>query len=130
MCMIYICIRYVKYVYHICCTHVLQVYMSYMCNTPKTPHMYYICTTYVLHCWHISYLINVYIPHVLHMHFYTCNTYVWYTPVLDILNMYITIVVHMYYRCIWVTCVIHIKHHICIIYALHMYYTYGTFPNL
>ncbi len=37
-------------------TGVLHMYyrlMNYMCNTPKTPHMYYMCITHVIHMWHI-----------------------------------------------------------------------------
>ena len=35
MCGIYTCIKHIKHVYYRCYAHVLQVYMVYMCNTPK-----------------------------------------------------------------------------------------------
>ncbi len=69
MCKIYTCITHVVlYVYYIsrivtCITCVKHVYyrclhmyyrcMNYMCNIPKTPHMHYMCSTHVIHMWHI-----------------------------------------------------------------------------
>ncbi len=29
--------------------HMEYIYMNYMCNTPKTPHMYYICIICAIH---------------------------------------------------------------------------------
>ncbi len=39
-----------------CITGVLHMYyrcMNYMCNMPKTPHMYYIFITHIIYMWHI-----------------------------------------------------------------------------
>ncbi len=46
----------VLHVWNMCITSILHIYyrcMNYMCNTPKTPHMNYICITHVIHMWHI-----------------------------------------------------------------------------
>ena len=36
----------VRHMQYRCSTHVLQVYMSYMFNKPKTAIMYYMCSTF------------------------------------------------------------------------------------
>ncbi len=61
--MFYTCNTYVGYtptlpVCNMCVICVLHIYyecMNYMCNTPKTPHMYCMCVTHVLYIWHIDY---------------------------------------------------------------------------
>ncbi len=49
---LYTCVICVIHVYYMCSTYVVHVY-DYMCNTPKTPHMYYTynqtCNTHVAH---------------------------------------------------------------------------------
>ena len=52
---IYTCVGYIPvlyvsiyiHLYYTCCTHVLNVYMSNICNTPKTPGTYYMCPLHI-----------------------------------------------------------------------------------
>ncbi len=51
MCRIYTCVT--------CAKCILQVFYTcntgvWICNRPKTPYMYYMCITHVIHMWHIS----------------------------------------------------------------------------
>ncbi len=66
----YMCGRYTPWlrVWNMSVSGVLHMYhrcMNYMCNTPKTPHMYYMCITHVIHMWHIWYTLDfIYILYV------------------------------------------------------------------
>ncbi len=51
----------VVHLWNMCITGVLHLYcrcINYMCNTPKTPHMYYIFITHVIHMWHIGWFMR------------------------------------------------------------------------
>ncbi len=84
------------------------------------------CVTSVIHVWCLRCIKCIAVTCVIHM-FYTCNTCVGYTPVLQmsfytcntLYYMCQTCVLQVFYRCItgiWITCVIHVH-------LKHMYLT-------